>query len=54
MKETYIHPDMDIITFSLADIIATSDAPGYDGASIFTLPTGNGGENEGEPGDTFL
>ncbi|MBQ7345036.1 MAG: hypothetical protein IJW45_03110 [Oscillospiraceae bacterium] len=53
MKETYIHPDMDIITFSLADIIATSEAYTGDIAAPSWDP-GVGGENEGEPGDTFL
>ncbi|MBQ9762454.1 MAG: hypothetical protein IJV82_05180 [Oscillospiraceae bacterium] len=41
MKELYLNPEMDVVKFSVEDVIATSTAT--------TAPTVNmGGENEGE------
>ena len=58
MKEHYSEPQLDIITFSIADIINTSADEGDGGVIRTTLTTnengGIGGPNEGEFGDECL
>lgn len=48
MKELYLDAEMDVINFSVEDVIATS------ASSESTIPAGGmGGPNEGEAGDSF-
>ncbi len=50
MKELYLDAEMDVINFSIEDVITTSSS------SETTAPVntpGMGGENEGEAGDSF-
>lgn len=44
MKELYLDAEMDVVSFSVEDVIATSSS------SDTTAFSGMGGENEGEPG----
>ena len=61
MKERYSEPQLDIVTFSIADVINTSYATPDDGfpSDSSTVATTNanggmGGPNEGEFGDEWL
>ena len=58
MKERYSEPQLDIVTFSIADVISTSAVPNDDIAPTATATTnengGIGGPNEGEFGDEWL
>ena len=47
MKELYLDAEMDVVKFSVEDVINTS-------ASTTWSHSGMGGPNEGEPGDSFL
>ncbi|MBQ5711746.1 MAG: hypothetical protein IIV61_03945 [Oscillospiraceae bacterium] len=52
MKELYLDAEMDVVKFSVEDVIATSvetEAP-----ETTTEWQGMGGPNEGAPGDSFL
>lgn len=46
MKELYLDAEMDVVKFSVEDVINTSETT--------WSHSGMGGPNEGEPGDSFL
>ncbi len=50
MKELYLNAEMDVVEFSVEDVIATSGTE----TTKWVPGMGMGGENEGEPGDSFL
>lgn len=52
MKELYLDAEMDVVKFSVEDVIATSgeNVP----EETTTEWQGMGGPNEGAPGDSFL
>lgn len=47
MKELYLDAEMDVVKFSVEDVINTSETTSWS-------HSGMGGPNEGEPGDSFL
>lgn len=49
MKELYLDAEMDVVKFSVEDVIATSVSE-----ETTTEWQGMGGPNEGAPGDSFL
>ena len=49
MKELYLNAEMDVVEFSVEDIINTSVE-----TETTTKKGGLGGENEGPAGDSFL
>lgn len=49
MKELYLDAEMDVVKFSVEDVIATSVSE-----ETTTAWQGMGGPNEGAPGDSFL
>ena len=50
MKELYLNAEMDVVEFSVEDIINTS----VETETTTTKKGGLGGENEGPAGDSFL
>lgn len=50
MKELYLDAEMDVVKFSVEDVIATS----LETEETTTEWQGMGGNNEGAPGDSFL
>lgn len=48
MKELYLDAEMDVVKFSVEDVINTS------AETTSWSHSGMGGPNEGEPGDSFL
>ncbi|MBQ7345098.1 MAG: hypothetical protein IJW45_03430 [Oscillospiraceae bacterium] len=48
MKELYLDAEMDVVKFSVEDVINTSNS------TTSETHSGLGGENEGETGDAFL
>ena len=53
MKELYLDAEMDVVKFSVEDVIATSGDPAAPEETT-TEWQGMGGPNEGAPGDSFL
>lgn len=52
MKELYLDAEMDVVKFSVEDVIATSASS--EPEETTTEWQGMGGPNEGAPGDSFL